>query len=309
MRLHLDPSHKGLHEFVKKLPTLFERGEGTVLHAGRNTIRLLAQEGELLAAKRFRQPGALQGILYAHIRRSKARRSFEHAVRLISLGIGTPQPVAWSEYRRKGRLTDSFYVSRYSDLKPLSEFAARFPDTASRPVLDAFARFVAELHEKGIDHRDFNQGNILCGYSPEKEQWRFELIDINRMRFLDRPLTPRQCMINLRRLSCPAPAFLLHPGPLCRSPRLEYRRHAAAQHLLPPGIRSATGPQETLPAQKKTCIRLKIGRRVWIIKIFHYICPRLRQHMSCVYTALHPIFISFSFTAREKAGSHAHKRM
>lgn len=208
MRLHLDPSHKGLHEFVKKLPTLFERGEGTVLHAGRNTIRLLAQEGELLAAKRFRQPGALQGILYAHIRRSKARRSFEHAVRLISLGIGTPQPVAWSEYRRKGRLTDSFYVSRYSDLKPLSEFAARFPDTASRPVLDAFARFVAELHEKGIDHRDFNQGNILCGYSPEEGQWRFELIDINRMRFLDRPLTPRQCMINLRRLSCPAPAFL-----------------------------------------------------------------------------------------------------
>lgn len=179
-----------------------------MLHAGRNTIRLLAQEGELLATKRFRQPGALQGILYAHIRRSKARRSFEHAVRLINLGIGTPQPVAWSEYRRKGRLTDSFYVSRYSDLKPLSEFAARFPDTASRPVLDAFARFVAELHEKGIDHRDFNQGNILCGYSPEEGQWRFELIDINRMRFLDRPLTPRQCMINLRRLSCPAPAFL-----------------------------------------------------------------------------------------------------
>lgn len=208
MRLHLDPSHKGLHEFVKKLPSLFERGEGTVLHAGRNTIRLLAQEGELLAAKRFRQPGALQGILYAHIRRSKARRSFEHAVRLISLGIGTPQPVAWSEYRRKGRLTDSFYVSRYSDLKPLSEFAARFPDSASRPVLDAFARFVAELHEKGIDHRDFNQGNILCGYSPEEGQWRFELIDINRMRFLNRPLTPRQCMIILRRLSCPAPAFL-----------------------------------------------------------------------------------------------------
>lgn len=28
------------------------------------------------------------------------------------------------------------------------------------------------------------------------------------MRFLNRPLTPRQCMIDLRRLSCPAPAFL-----------------------------------------------------------------------------------------------------
>lgn len=30
MRLHLDPSHKGLHEFVKKLPSLFERGEGII---------------------------------------------------------------------------------------------------------------------------------------------------------------------------------------------------------------------------------------------------------------------------------------
>ena len=95
MRLHLNPSHKRLYEFVKALPALFDRGEGTVLHAGRNTIRLLVKEGEQLAAKRFKQPGVLQGILYAHVRRSKARRSFEHAVRLISLGIGTPQPVAW----------------------------------------------------------------------------------------------------------------------------------------------------------------------------------------------------------------------
>ena len=37
MRLHLDPSHKGLHEFVKKLPTLFERGEGTVYEGENET--------------------------------------------------------------------------------------------------------------------------------------------------------------------------------------------------------------------------------------------------------------------------------
>ncbi len=207
MRLHLNPSHKRLYEFVKALPALFDRGEGTVLHAGRNTIRLLVKEGEQLAAKRFKQPGVLQGILYAHVRRSKARRSnTPYGSSASASGHRNRSP--GSEYRRKGRLTDSFYVSRYSDLKPLSEFAARFPDTASRPALDAFARFVADLHEKGIDHRDFNQGNILCGYNPEEGQWRFELIDINRMRFLDRPLTPRQCMINLRRLSCPAPSFL-----------------------------------------------------------------------------------------------------
>lgn len=182
----------------------------------------------------------------------------------------------------------------------MSEFAARFPDTASRPVLDAFARFVAELHEKGIDHRDFNQGNILCGYSPEEGQWRFELIDINRMRFLDRPLTPRQCMINLRRLSCPAPAFLyiLDRYAEIRGWNIDARCCAAsssAWHSV------GNGPSRNASCAEKTCIRLKIGRRVWIIKIFHYICPRLRQHMSCVYTALHPILFLF-LLRQEKSG-------
>lgn len=111
MRLHLNPIHKRLQEFVQALPVLFDRGEGKVLHAGRNTIRRFTQEGETLAVKRFKQPGFLQGILYAHFRRSKARRSFEHAMRLVGLGIGTPQPVAWSEYRRNGRLTNSFHNS------------------------------------------------------------------------------------------------------------------------------------------------------------------------------------------------------
>ena len=37
---------------------------------------------------------------------------------------------------------------------------------------------------------------------------RFQLIDINRMRFHARPLRPDECMINLRRLSCPAVPFL-----------------------------------------------------------------------------------------------------
>lgn len=279
-----------------------------MLHAGRNTIRLLAQEGELLAAKRFRQPGALQGILYAHIRRSKARRSFEHAVRLISLGIGTPQPVAWSEYRRKGRLTDSFYVSRYSDLKPLSEFAARFPDTASRPVLDAFARFVAELHEKGIDHRDFNQGNILCGYSPEKGQWRFELIDINRMRFLDRPLTPRQCMINLRRLSCPAPAFLYILD------RYAEVRGWNIDDTLLRGIffRLAFGRQRAL---KKRFLRRK-NLHPFKNRPSHLDYQNISLYLSSTKTThvmrLHGFasyFYFFFFYGKRKAGSHAHKRM
>ena len=75
-------------------------------------------------------------------------------------------------------------------------------------MLEAFARFAAELHAKGIEHEDFNHGNILWQRDPATDRFRFQLIDINRMRFSARALRPRRCMINLRRLACPAAAFL-----------------------------------------------------------------------------------------------------
>ena len=84
----------------------------------------------------------------------------------------------------------------------------RFPTSDSLPVLAAFARFTVRLHEKGICHEDFNQTNILWRHDEATGRYDFQLIDINRMKFLRRPLRPDECMINLRRLSCPAVAFL-----------------------------------------------------------------------------------------------------
>ena len=127
---------------------------------------------------------------------------FPHA-----LGVDSPEPVAWSEYRRRGLLCASYYVSRRSDYTPLSQTTARFPAAGTLPVLEAFARFAVQLHETGIEHRDFNHRNILWDRTPAGA-YRFQLIDINRMHFDDRPLSSRACMINLRRLSCPAVAFL-----------------------------------------------------------------------------------------------------
>ncbi len=76
-----------------------------------------------------------------------------------------------------------------------------------RAALRQLLRLAVQLHEKGIEHRDFNHGNILWNRTPAGA-YRFQLIDINRMHFDDRPLSSRACMINLRRLSCPAVAFL-----------------------------------------------------------------------------------------------------
>ena len=208
MRIHVNPASDRLRSFAEHLPELFENG-GEVLHTGRNTIKAFdVGGGYRVAVKRFRRPNLFQAFVYTFFRRSKARRSYEHAVRLRALGIDSPEPIAWSEYRRHGLLSDSYYISRCSDYTPLSQTTGHFPSAGTVPVLEAFARFAGQLHEQGIEHRDFNHGNVLWRRDTATGAIRFQLIDINRMRFADRPLRPRACMVNLRRLSCPAVAFL-----------------------------------------------------------------------------------------------------
>ncbi len=207
--LFLGPGFGALRGFVERLPERFAAGPcGEVLHAGRNTVAAFAVGDERLVVKRYERCGVWRGIVYGLFRRSKARRAYEHAVRLRALGIGTPEPVAWVECRRRGLLRDAYSVTRRSDRRPLSRAAEAYPDPGAAEVLDAVARFAARLHEAGVCHDDFNHGNILWDRDPATGDCRFELIDINRMRFFRRPLSARRSMVSLRRLSCPPEAFL-----------------------------------------------------------------------------------------------------
>ena len=207
MKITVNPGMEHLRQFVRQLPELFP-ASGEVLHDGRNQIRAFDIEGERLVVKRYKRPSAFNAVMYSFFHKSKARRAYEHALRLRELEIDTPEPVAWSEYRRNGLITETYFVSRRSDYAPLTAATERFPTSDSLPMLEAFARFTVRLHEKGICHEDFNQTNILWRHDEATGRYHFQLIDINRMKFLRRPLRPDECMINLRRLSCPAVAFL-----------------------------------------------------------------------------------------------------
>lgn len=206
MHIHVNTATEHLRDFTQRLPELFDR-EGEVLHTGRNTIKAFEVEGERLAVKRFKRPNLLRAVIYTFFRRSKARRSYEHAVRAPGAGRRLARTRRMERIPPPRLLCDSYYVSRRSDYTPLSQTTAHFPAAGTLPVLEAFARFAVQLHEKGIEHRDFNHGNILWNRT-SAGAYRFQLIDINRMHFDDRPLSSRACMINLRRLSCPAVAFL-----------------------------------------------------------------------------------------------------
>ena len=178
MKITINPAIRHVQPFIERLPEVFPVS-GEVLHEGRNQIRAFDIGGESLVVKRYKRPHLFNRVMYSFFRKNKARRAYEHALRLRGMGFDTPEPVAWSEYRKDGLIADTYFVSRRS-----------------------------ELHEQGICHEDFNQTNILWEYDGTTGSYRFQLIDINRMRFHARPLRPDECMINLRRLSCPAVPFL-----------------------------------------------------------------------------------------------------
>ncbi len=207
MKIHINPKIKSIRSFVESLPETFPR-EGATLHAKRNTIKVFDTPAGRMVVKSFQQPNIWRAAIYTFLRKGKAQRSYEHAVRLRALGIDSPEPIAWCVDFRHGLLGASYYVSRYSEYKPLSVATADPNDSSAREVLDAFAHFAVQLHTLGIEHQDFNQGNILWRRNPTEGVIRFQLIDINRMRFTNRPLGRRASMVNLRRLSCPAIAFL-----------------------------------------------------------------------------------------------------
>lgn len=203
--LLLSPHAQGLRAFAESLPSYF--GSGEPLHRGRNSLEAFDTPEGKVVVKRYGKPNALNTLAYSYLRKGKARRAYEHAIRLRSLGIDTPEEIACIECcNRFGVVRDSYFVSRFTDDTPLSLAAAAFPQPDAATVLAAFARFTASLHAKGVLHHDYNQSNILYRIAPDGKI-RFQLIDTNRMSFVNRT-TRRDCIINLRRLSCPAAAYL-----------------------------------------------------------------------------------------------------
>ena len=204
MKLDIHPLMERFRLFVERLPELFDEGE--LIFQGRNTIRLFVVEGEQIAVKRFRKPSGINALCYGHLRKSKARRAYEHAVELCRLDLPTPEPIGWREDYHRGLMGASYLITRYSDYRPISEITNAFPEPHTVAVLDAFAAFIVELHKKGVEHGDFNNGNTQWKID-EEGRCHFEIIDINRMNFRGREFTRKESLFNLRRITCLMTAY------------------------------------------------------------------------------------------------------
>lgn len=176
-----DPSDEQLKTFVRDLPHLFGTGQGHLLYQRRNELRAFRVGERQMVVKSFAIPNLTNRLVYGILRKSKAQRSYEYARLLNSLGIGSPEPVAWLTERKGILFSHSYYAClqstcpyTYTDLqngkiRPLAE---------EEHFLRLVARAVARLHDNGMVHRDLSQGNVLFGDGD-----RVEFIDLNRIRF------------------------------------------------------------------------------------------------------------------------------
>lgn len=189
--------------------------DATMIYDGRrNKVVKLRREGRLLNVKAFRVPNIFNRIAYGWLRKSKARRSYEHAIRLRNLGFNTPEPLAYVE--EPGVLFGrSYYVCQqlegFGDMRHIETVDT---DVQAR-LADDLGALMARLHDAGVWMKDFSQGNLL--HRPvAKGHHEFFLIDINRMAFdvTDR----RKLMLNFRTIT--------DDGRFLRMLARAYARHA-----------------------------------------------------------------------------------
>ncbi len=176
----LNPKYESCYNFCEDIETRFETQKESI-HKARNEIKKIACDNYSFVIKSFKVPNFFNRLIYTYIRGSKAQKSYDNALRLQSLDINTPEPIAvLKEFTPT--LHKSFFISIAFDY----DFTIREPlldhDFEEREqIFQEFARFTAELHDKGVLHKDYSPGNILI--KKENNSYIFSIVDINRMQF------------------------------------------------------------------------------------------------------------------------------
>lgn len=164
----------------------------------RNVIKILTIGGERYNIKEFKVPNLVNKIVYKFFRKSKAERSFLYATRLLKVGVLTPSPEAFVEYKSAFTFGSSYYISKqltydFTIRKLIDEPECDDYDN----ILRQFTQFTYRLHENGIHFLDHSPGNTLI--KKEDGVYKFYLVDLNRMDF--KTLSYDERLANFARLS------------------------------------------------------------------------------------------------------------
>ncbi len=191
----LNSGFETCRDFCEHIDTYFD-AEKSSMHKARNEIKKIDCGPHTLVIKSFKTPNFLNRFIYSYIRGSKAQKAYDNALKLKDLDINTPTPVAVIK-ELTPTLHKSFFLSIAFEYDYTLREPLRNPDFKDRERLfQAFARYSAELHSKGVLHNDYSQGNILIKH--QDGAYEFSIVDINRMEF--KTLTKGERYNNFSRL-------------------------------------------------------------------------------------------------------------
>jgi RIO-like serine/threonine protein kinase len=199
MNIHIElaPQYEFLRQYIEEIPAKFN-SLGVTIHKARNIIHVDKAKNVRLVIKSYQGIYLFNRFVYANLLPSKAKRAFKYARLLIDKGFRIPEPVAYIECVDNLMMKESYFISTYTDYRPLKDILD-MPGDEARAVLSSLAKYTYQLHQNNIFHQDYSIGNIL--FKQDGDAYAFTLIDNNRMTFGAHSFDYR--MKNLRRLDLP----------------------------------------------------------------------------------------------------------
>ena len=204
-RIHSRYRDPSFIDAISDCDQLFNQPQCQILLDRRNrvgVVRIRSQDEEVaVVLKEFKSRGVNK--LKSLFLPSKAYRAWKGSLNLIERGIDTPFPIAYLEKRKRGFLSQSFYLTE--KIEEAEEIRSRFLKASLeklQPLLVSLANHLSVCHRKGVLHRDLSDGNILVK-KDEKGKTRFYFLDTNRIRF-PRRINLLRRVKNLIRLGVPS---------------------------------------------------------------------------------------------------------
>lgn len=191
MKILLNPKYESLRPWLEGLESRFE-AEGQTLRNGRDLIKTLrAPDGRQLCVKRYAQTGLLRRLAGRLLSTSGSRRAYRLPMLLRERGFESPESVALVRAGRGllGRMT--YLVSLNSPYRYRLDRLASCDEAERRAVAEAFARYVARLHDDGFLHRGLTAGNVVYDYLGGR--YRFALVDTAPLRHVHAVSLERGC--------------------------------------------------------------------------------------------------------------------
>ena len=193
----INTDYKIYSEAIENFINNFSKS-GHIIKDSRNVIKSYELDKVTFNIKSFKVPNIFNAFIYNKIRPSKAERSYKFAQKLLKLGINTPYPIAYFEFKNSFFLKSSYYVSKQLDYDfTIREVIEDCNFKNRTQLLKMFSRFTYKLHENNINYLDHSPGNTLIKVNGE--EYAFYLIDLNRMQFNEMSFEDR--MQNFNRLT------------------------------------------------------------------------------------------------------------